>query len=210
MSKKNFYKILGINQEADPATIKKAYRRAAKRYHPDISPKDEQKFKEVQEAYETLSDPQKKVLYDQQFPRKATPQPSFFGSQKPARRPFDLFDGIDWLFEWDDLFPFFGEPAEGLSDLSVEITLTPEEAKKGCDLPLKIPMESRCRRCHGTGRVGNLICGLCRGKGEEKIQKQINVELPPGMRNGMKIRIRLGDRNGKGADLIATIRVSGD
>ena len=65
--KEDFYRILGINQEADPAKIKRAYRGAVKRYHPDISPKDEERFKEVQAAYETLSDPKKRPFMMKSF-----------------------------------------------------------------------------------------------------------------------------------------------
>jgi len=60
--KKNFYKVLGVNQKAGPERIRSAYRQAAKRYHPDVSPRNEEKFREVQEAYETLSNPEKKAL----------------------------------------------------------------------------------------------------------------------------------------------------
>jgi DnaJ-class molecular chaperone len=98
--KKNFYRILGVNQKADPESLKKAYRKAAKRYHPDISPKDEEKFKEVQEAYETLSDSRKKAIYDQQVLerpaseiRHHSPRPS-----APIYSPFNFFDDIDELF----------------------------------------------------------------------------------------------------------------
>lgn len=205
---KNFYKILGVSEEADPAKIKKAYRRAAKRYHPDISPKDEGKFKEVQEAYETLSDPKKKALYDQEFLEKATSKPQFYSFGEPIDIRLHLFDEIDGLFGFDELSAFFSEPSESHSNLSVEISLTPEEARKGCEIPLKIPFWSNCRRCRGTGTIKGLICGLCRGQGVKKMEKKIKVNIPAGIRNGMKIRIPLKDQGLSGADLIATLRVS--
>lgn len=203
--KKDFYKILGVNQGADPATIKKAYRRAAKRYHPDVSPKDEQRFKEVQEAYETLSDPQKKVLYDQEFLEKPVSKPPIYSFRKSSR--FNFFDEINQFFGWDDLSELFGEAQESPPALSAEIALSPEEARKGCEILLNVPLWATCSRCRGTGRIGNLICGLCRGRGEEKKEKRIRVKLPPGLRDGMKIRIPLGDRKWSGVDLIATISV---
>lgn len=206
--KKDFYKILGLDQEASPARIKKAYRKAAKRYHPDVSPKGEDKFREVQEAYETLSDPQKKVLYDQQFSEKPTSNSQLYSFHEPSGIRPNLFDEIERLFGFDDLFEFFTEPEESQPNLSVEITLTPEEARKGCEIPLKIPFWSNCRRCHGRGRIRNLICGLCRGQGEEKRERRIKVSIPAGIRNGMKVRIPLKERELRGTNLIATIKVS--
>ena len=76
-----------MNQKADPEKIKSAYRRAAKRYHPDISPKNEEKFKEVQEAYETLSDPEKKAVYDQ----KVLEKPNSNMTRSPSLFPSNLF-----------------------------------------------------------------------------------------------------------------------
>jgi molecular chaperone DnaJ len=169
--KKDFYKVLGVNQEADPAKIKRAYRRAAKRYHPDISPKDEERFKEVQSAYETLSDPKKKAVYDEQFIRKPVhdvrsyPPPDFTPSS------FNLFDEIEKHFSdlddfWNnELSRFYGIHGENRGDFYIEVILTREEAVLGCEIPIEIPFLKECRRCHGTGRVGGLICGFCRGRG---------------------------------------------
>jgi molecular chaperone DnaJ len=208
--KKDFYKILGLDQEASPARIKKAYRKAAKRYHPDVSPKGEDKFKEVQEAYETLSDPQKKVLYDQQFLEKLTSNSQLYSFHEPSGIRPNLFDEIERLFGFDDLFEFFTEPEKRHPNLSVavEITLTPEEARRGCEIPLKIPFWSNCERCHGKGRIRNLICGLCRGQGGKEIEREIKVSIPAGVRNGMEVRIPLKERELGSTELIATVKVS--
>ena len=98
--KKNFYKILGVNQKADPEKIKSAYRRAAKRYHPDISPKNEEKFKEVQEAYETLSDPEKKAVYDQQVLEKPNSgmRHDRLRDSPPIFSSFNIFNDMDDFF----------------------------------------------------------------------------------------------------------------
>jgi DnaJ-class molecular chaperone len=201
--KKDFYKILGVNREAGPARIKKAYRKAAKRYHPDISPKGADKFKEVQEAYETLSDPQKKGLYDQQFLQKPPFEPQIYSFHEPTVIRTHLFDEIDQIFGFDDLSEFFTEPEENSPHLSVEITLTPEEARGGCEIPLKVPFRSNCRRCHGTGRIRNLICGLCRGLGEEELEKEIRITIPSGLKERMKMRFSIGETY-----LFVTLRVS--
>jgi len=220
--KKDLYRILGVNQKADSAKIKKAYRRAAKKYHPDISPKGEQKFKEVQEAYETLSDPEKKAVYDREMSKKSVlPHSSTFNYPEPLKTgplrtgPSTLFDEIDEFFStfedfWMDKGPeFSGEWEEDHTDLlSLEIILTPSEARDGCEIPLKVPFWTDCRRCVGTGFKGGLICGLCRGRGRERIQKKIRITIPSGVKSGMQIRIPLKGRKLGGVDLIATLRVS--
>ena len=102
--KKDLYKILGVHREADSARIKKAYRVCAKQYHPDISPEEEERFKEIQNAYETLSDPEKRSNYDRGLldgnaqdhwlrdrPRTCDPVTGFFNQPSP---PFFIFDDL--------------------------------------------------------------------------------------------------------------------
>jgi DnaJ-class molecular chaperone len=214
--KKNFHKVLGVNQKAGPEKIKRAYRQAAKLYHPDVSPRNERKFKEIQEAYETLSDPEKKAIYDREFleRRASTQSPKHYHSHPLQSYPSSVFDEIVpffgrfedfWMDRWSD---FFGEREQSHTDLSVEITLTPSEARRGCEIPLKMPFGADCRRCQGTGYVKGLICGLCRGSGKEKNEKKITITIPSGVKSGMRIRIPLGDPDLKRIDLVATLRVS--
>ncbi len=214
--KKDPYRILGVNHKADPVKIKKAYRRAAKKYHPDVSPRDEEKFKEVQEAYETLSDPEKKALYDRERSQNSTPRPSDDSLSQPLRpRVSTFFDEIDRFFStfedsWMDRhLESWDEREEDQSDLrSIEIILTPSEAKDGCEVPLTVRFRRDCRRCFGAGFKGSLICGLCRGLGKERVQKKVYITVPPGVKNGTQIRIPLKDRDLRGVVLIATLRIS--
>ncbi|HUL21317.1 MAG TPA: DnaJ domain-containing protein [Thermodesulfobacteriota bacterium] len=214
--KKNYYKVLGVNQKAGPEKIKRAYRQAAKRYHPDVSPQSGEKFRNVQEAYETLSNPEKKALYDREVLEKRSPAagPQSYYSYSLRSDPSGLFNEIDqffgrfedlWIDQWSDLFD---ERDQIHTDLSVEITLTPSEAREGCKVPLKIPIWESCRSCGGSGFVGELICGLCRGRGEERSGKKMRVTLPPGVTSGTKMRISLRDLGLKGVYLIATIKVT--
>jgi molecular chaperone DnaJ len=214
--KRNFYKVLGVNQRAGPEKIKRAYRRAAKLFHPDVSPRNEERFKEVQEAYETLSDPNKKAIYDREIleKRAPTPSPKRYNSRPSQSYPSDLFEEIDpffekvedfWMGGWSD---FFGEREQSHTDLSVEITLTPSEARRGCEIRSTVPFWADCRRCLGTGYVAGLICGFCRGRGKEKIEKEITITVPSGVKNGMRIRIPLRGPDLKRIDLVATLRVS--
>ena len=138
MAKRDYYEVLGVERSADEATIKKAYRQLAKKYHPDVNPGDkdaEEKFKEVNEAYSVLSDPQKRSRYDQ------------FGHEEPGMgggSGFEGFGGFGSGFGFggfDDLFSMFTGGASGGQrrnvpmqgdDIRMNLTLTFEEAAKGC------------------------------------------------------------------------------
>ncbi len=214
--KKNFYRVLGVNPKASPDKIKRAYRKAAKRFHPDVSRRNGEKFREVQEAYETLSDPEKKALYDREVLKSRSPavQPQSYYSYPSGSVPSSPFDEIEAFFGrfedfWEDPWAdFFSEIAQSHEDLSVEIILTPSEARKGCKVLLEIPIWNRCRRCRGTGYDKEWICSLCRGRGEERLEKKLRVTFPAGVKNGTEMRIPLRRLGLRGGDLIATVKVA--
>lgn len=214
--KKNFYKVLGVNKEADPNSIKKAYRKAAKQYHPDVYPKSGEKFKEIQEAYETLSNPKKKALYDQQSLKTHIIDVRHYSPRyfNPMNTSYSFFDEIGELFSYfehswmNEIYDFFSKGEEGQDIFTVEIILSPEEAKGGCEIPLKIPIWKNCRRCRGTGNVRGLICGLCRGRGEEKLEKKIRVSIPSGVRDGMRMKVQLNNPSLSKTYILATINIS--
>ena len=153
--KRDYYDILGIKRDASAETIKKAFRKLAKKYHPDMNPGDkeaEAKFKEAQEAYAVLSDAEKRKQYDQ-FGHAA-----FDGSAGGAGG-FD-FSGMDMGDIFGDIFgDFFGGgsrrrgndgPMKG-QNLRTSVRITFEEAVFGCEKEIEMVLKDECQKCHGTG-----------------------------------------------------------
>lgn len=161
---KDYYEILGVKKDVSTDEIKKAYRRLARKYHPDLNPGDktaEQKFKEINEAYEVLGDPKKRTEYDQFG--KIPPFEAFEGF-----RPFDFgfdFGGTEDIFA--DLFGrhrYEEAPMRG-SDLETSLNISLEEAYKGVTKPITITKEIPCSICNGTGAEASRACSKCRGTG---------------------------------------------
>ena len=165
--KKDYYEILGVNKNATDDELKKAFRKKAKQYHPDANPDNkkeaEAKFKEVNEAYETLSDPQKRRMYDQFG--TADPQ-GFGGSGGPfGGGTYTYTSGFDGFEDFDlgDIFSsFFGGGFGGRSsrrnngprkgeDLKHDIEITFEESFLGIDKEIIIHRYEECSTCHGSG-----------------------------------------------------------
>lgn len=171
MADRDYYEILGIDKNASETDIKKAYRKLAKKYHPDANPGNkeaEQKFKEINEAYEVLGDPEKKAKYDQ-FGHAA------FGNG--AAGGFDGFGGFGG-FGMDDIFDMFdifgtrsrrsNQPTKG-ENIRTSIELTFQEAAFGISKELKINLWDTCETCSGTGaRKGSQpeTCNKCGGSGQ--------------------------------------------
>lgn len=180
MNNTEFYERLGLSKDANPDEIKKAYRKLSKKYHPDLN-KDagaEDKYKEVQEAYETLSDDQKRAAYDQYGSAGAN---GFGGGQGGGFGGFDGFQGGGGFGGFEDIFSnFFGggggqidpnAPRQG-DDLQYRINLKFEEAIFGVEKEVKYNREEVCHTCDGSGaRKGThpVTCSKCGGHG------QINV-----------------------------------
>ncbi len=174
MAKKDYYEILGIDRNATKEEIKKAYRRLSKKYHPDVSddPDAAEKFKEVTEAYEVLSDDKKRANYDR-FGH-ADPNQGFGGF---GDTDFGGFGG----FGFEDIFDtFFGggrrrdpnAPRQG-ADLQYTMTLSFEEACFGKETIIEVPREETCGTCNGTGAKPGTrpeTCGHCHGTGQISIE----------------------------------------
>ena len=179
-SKRDYYEVLGIEKGADEAAIKKAYRALAKKYHPDVNPGDksaEEKFKEVNEAYQVLSNPQKRAQYDQ-FGHDG---PQGFGGGSGGYGDFSGFGGGSGFgFDVNDIFSsFFGGGAGGRSngpvpgdDLRYDISITLNEANSGCEKEINLVRDEECPECHGTGaKPGSKVetCPTCHGSGQERV-----------------------------------------
>jgi molecular chaperone DnaJ len=174
MSKRDYYEVLGVGKDASKDEMKKAYRKLSKKYHPDINKEADadEKFKEISEAYEVLSDDQKRAQYDR------------FGHTDPNQ---GFAGGADFggggFGGFEDIFnTFFGggggrrrdpnAPRQG-ADLQYTMSLTFEEAVFGKDTEIEIPREEECDTCHGSGaKPGTKVntCSHCNGSG------QLNVE----------------------------------
>ncbi len=183
-SKKDYYEVLGVDKNADEATIKKAYRKLAKKYHPDAnqgSKEAEEKFKEVGEAYEVLSDPQKRKTYDQ-FGHAAFDGSAGGGGFSGGFGGMDMGDIFSDIFGggFGGFSDIFGGgkrkngPRRG-SDLRVELHISFEEAVFGCSKEITYNKDESCPDCGGSGAKPGThaeTCTNCRGSGQERITKQ--------------------------------------
>lgn len=174
-SKRDYYEVLGVSKDADDATLKKAYRQVAKKYHPDMNPGDaeaEKKFKEASEAYAVLSDPDKRRQYDQ-FGHAAFEG----GAGGGGFGGFD-FSGADFSDIFGDIFgDLFGGSRRGRAsqgpmkgmNIRKSVRITFEEAVFGCEKELDMVLKDPCPKCNGTGaRPGTSpeTCPKCGGKGQ--------------------------------------------
>jgi molecular chaperone DnaJ len=169
MSKRDFYEVLGVDKNTPDDEVKKAYRKLARKYHPDVNKEAgaEEKFKEVKEAYDNLADPQKKAQYDQ------------FGHTDPNQG----FGGGAGAGGFGDIFDmFFGgggsrrnpnAPRQG-ADLQYTMTLEFKEAVFGKETDIEIPKEETCETCHGNGAKPGTkpeTCSHCKGTGQLSVEQ---------------------------------------
>jgi molecular chaperone DnaJ len=259
-TKRDYYDVLGVAKNASDDDIKKAYRKLAMKHHPDRNQgddakKSEDKFKEAKEAYEMLSDAQKRAAYDQFGHAGVDPNMGGRGGAGP-----EGFGGFAEAF--GDIFGdiFGGGAAAGArrggqqvyrgSDLSYAMEITLEEAANGKDTQIRIPSWDNCETCHGSGAkpgtlpktcpqcngsgavhlrqgffsiqqtcpqcrgTGKIIpepCPTCHGAGKLKKQKTLEVKIPAGINEGMRIRSsgngEPGSNGGPPGDLYIEIRV---
>ncbi len=176
MSKRDFYEVLGVSKSATPEEIKKAYRQKAIQFHPDKNPGDkasEEKFKEAAEAYEILSNPEKKQRYDQYGHAGMGNQGGFSGQHMTMD---DIFSSFGDIFGGGGFGGFggFGGGSRGQrvnrgSNLRIKVTLNLSEVANGCEKKLKVKKYISCDSCHGSGAKGSsghTTCSTCKGSGQ--------------------------------------------
>jgi len=219
---KDLYETLGLAKGASEAEIKSAYRRLAKKYHPDQNPDNkeaEAKFKEINTAYETLGDPQKKSNYD----RFGTAEPNpfsgrpggaggFGGGFNMGGMHFDLGDLGDFIFSQfgEDMFGGMGGRGRGKmrgSDIQTNVYLTFKEACLGCKKTVTFSRMEKCGDCNGTGARNGTdveVCSYCKGAGRVRQSRGfggMSVVVPCSACNasGKQIRNKCGNCSGRGA-----------
>jgi curved DNA-binding protein len=238
---KDYYEVLGIKRDASQDQIKQAYRKLARKFHPDLNPGDksaEEKFKELQEAYDVLSDPENRKLYDQYGDNwravksgAGAPPPGWEGAQRSTRGAGPGAGGFDFGdFDFSDFrsaggaggFDIFEEMFGGSGrgrgrrsgrgrDVEAELELSIEEAHRGGRRTLEMQMAEACPTCGGAGLKDGKTCETCRGSGQVLKPKTIEVNIPPGVRDGSTIRLAgqggTGSNGSEPGDLYLHIRL---
>jgi DnaJ-class molecular chaperone len=231
---KDYYKILGVDRKADDKTIKSAYRRLARKYHPDVAKTKDatDRFKEVSEAYEVLSDPEKRRRYDSLGPdwQRYTQAPpagppgggfrveyggdpgnlgdfseffrSIFGDLGAHARRGSRSGGI----RFDEGFD--RSPRGADVEAGVEISL--DEAFHGARKTFAMDLEEPCAVCGGSGNVQGKPCAACGGGGWQRAQRQVDVKIPAGVKSGQRVRVSGEGTGAPGArgDLYLSVTVA--
>jgi molecular chaperone DnaJ len=231
--KRDYYEVLGVAKNAPDEEIKKAYRKLAMKHHPDrnqgsASKASEESFKEAKEAYEMLSDPQKRAAYDQYGHAGVDPNLGGRGGAEGFGGFAEAFGDI-----FGDIFGNGRGRAGGQqvyrgSDLSYAMEITLEEAAFGKETQIRIPSYDTCETCkgsgakpgthpincttcHGNGKIIPDPCPTCHGQGRIKRNKTLEVKIPPGINEGMRIRSsgngEPGPSGGPNGDLYIEIRM---
>lgn len=235
---KDYYTSLGVQRDASDADIKKAFRKLAREFHPDVArdkKKAEEKFKEINEAYEVLGDPAKRKKYDELGANWKSGAdfrpPGDWANAGGARRASGGPGRADYEFQFggtgfSDFFEqVFGgrhsgnsqqftseETAEHGRDIEGDIMVTLDEAMSGSVRAVNVRHAVECETCGGTGRRGQRTCQTCAGEGRVTKEDQYQVKIPAGVTEGQRLRLagrgEAGARGGKAGDLFLRVRLA--
>ncbi len=236
---KDYYQSLGVARTATADEIRKAFRALARQYHPDVA-KDknkkraEEKFKEINEAYEVLGDPEKRKKYDE----LGSGWKDGGSRRQPGGQPYRTYnwrageEGGPEGFEFggtgfSDFFEQFfggrggaghrggfdGAQAGPGQDVEAVLMVTLEEAMRGGVRPITLRRNTRCPRCNGTGVEGRRVCSQCAGGGQVSTTQDYKVKIPAGVRDGQRLRLagqgEPGLGGGAAGDLYLRVRMAG-
>lgn len=209
---RDYYIILGVSRNAELNKIKKAYRKAVKRYHPDSNRSGEstQKFLEVKEAYNTLSNDAMRRKYDETLARLESHR-IIAHAPSLVEKKTSLFNELDsFVSSVDDFFsgvlPGFFDRARSVGkDLYLEIILSPREASAGGLFPITVPVLEHCPLCSKSGLWEGFFCCRCRGYGWIKSAREFSLSVPPQVKHGTEIKLSLEDIGLKGSNLMVTV-----
>ena len=200
---KDYYIVLGVNRGANLNKIKKAYRTIIKKYHPDITQTKEttEGFLEIREAYETLSNEEKRKRYDEELTREGS-ELRISNVPETIERRRSLFDEMEGFFSsfTDDFFegflPGFFDIGKGrmrAKDLYFEAVLSPREAAEGGLFPVRVPVIEPCSRCGSRGFWEDFFCPVCSGYGRVRSEREFSLSIPPHIKHGTEIRLSMED-----------------
>ncbi len=222
MAQRDYYDILGVQRGADADEIKRAYRKLAMKWHPDRNKDDkdaEQRFKEINEAYHVLANPDTRQKYDkygEHWKQAEAYEAAGIDPNAGARWSSGPGGGYGvWVDEEDgsfggfeDFSSIFGEMFGGRSpfggatrgarraprqqrgqDVGGDLYLSLREALHGCTRSIQLQQSAACGACSGSGHTGGQVCRSCAGNGETLTRRQIDVKIPPGVRDGSTIRL---------------------
>jgi len=231
MAMKDPYEVLGVPRTAGDAEVKKAYRRLARKFHPDVNPGDataSKRFQEIAAAYEILKDPKKKERYDRfgdtgEPPDAASgvPRPGTWGTgpfgDASRTSPFGrggggAGGGFRWSGDFSDLFSdLFSGGGGGIGvgedeDAAANLTIPFRDAVLGGTVSFSARIPRRCARCRGTGRAAKSACPACHGSGALVETESLSVRVPAGVDTGSRIRVAGKGRTENG-DLYLSITV---
>jgi molecular chaperone DnaJ len=228
---KNFYDVLGLSKGASEKEIRTAYRKLARKHHPDVNPNDrsaETRFKEINSAFEVLSDPEKRKKYDRYGDRweyadqieeaQRRQSGASWARQGPGNGTFSFETGggdfgsiFDSIFRRERGGPR-GHPASRRGqdvETSVEVTL--EEAFHGTTRTVALQSQELCPTCGGNGELAGAICHACEGAGQVLRPRRLEVKVPAGVKTGSRVRIagegRPGVGGGPAGDLYLVVTV---
>lgn len=233
---RDFYAVLGVKRDASDKDIRGAYRKLARKHHPDVNPGDrkaEETFKEINAAYDVLKDPETRAKYDkygdrwemadqiEEMQRQRAAQGGFYSTTGRGNGPLD--GGLDDLniggSDFSDILGGLfrrsgGRPTQARArrgeDLEHPIEVTLEEAFTGTSRVIQLQVPETCTTCEGTGRLAGVTCPTCQGVGSTIRAKRLEVKVPPGVDTGSRVRVAGQGHPGSGAangDMILLVTV---